>query len=85
MQSLRCRYLIHLTFRASTSREHVKKREKGCGGGVSATSPMLKLAKSMEKIRKPIGVDRIAYLWGVFRLYLNFFFIFGKIILLCWR
>ena len=33
----------------------------------TATSPMLKLAKRMEKIKKPISVDRIAYLfpcWG---------------------
>ena len=49
--------------------------------------PMLKLAKRMEKIRKPFGVDRITYLFlaGVFRLYLNFSLIFEKIILSCRR
>ena len=50
-----------------------------------AASLMLKLAKRMEKIRKPIGIDRIAYLFSVggFHLYLNFSLIFGKIILSC--
>ena len=60
---------------------NLQKKEKG--GGVSAASPMLKLAKRMEKIRKTIGADRVMYLFSVegFRLYLNFSLIFGKIIL----
>ena len=50
-------------------------------------SPMLKLAKGMENIKKPIGVDIIAYLFSMrgFRLYLNFSLIFEKIILSCLR
>ena len=40
-----------------------KKREKGHNNGVSAASLMLNLAKRMEKVRKSIGVDRIAYLF----------------------
>ena len=66
--------------------EHAIKREKGYDCNVSAASPMLKLAKRMEKIRKPISVHRIAYLFsvGVFHIYLNFSLIFGKIILSCW-
>ena len=60
----KCRYLIRLAFEASVRRcEPARKREKGYGGGVPAASSMLKLAKRMEKIRKPIGVDRIAYLF----------------------
>ena len=41
---------------------NLQKREKG--GGVPTTSPMLKLAKRMEKI-KPIGVDRTVYLFSM--------------------
>ena len=57
--------MIRLAFGASVGRrEPTRKKEKG-GGGVSPAFPMLKLAKRMEKIRKPIGVDRIAYLFSV--------------------
>ena len=62
----KCRYLIRLAFGASAGRcEPAREREKGYGGGVSAASPMLKLAKMMENIRKPIGVNKIAYLFSV--------------------
>ena len=50
-----------LAFGASVGlREPARKREKGYDGSVPAASPMLKLAKRMEKIRKPISVHRIA-------------------------
>ena len=83
-----CWYLTRLAFRASAGqRESAKKREKGYNNGVLAASLMLNLSKRMEKIRKPISVDRIAYLFlgggGGGRLYLNFSLIFGKIILSC--
>ena len=42
-----------------------EKKEKGYGDGVPVTSLMNKLAKRMKKIRKPIGIDRIAYLFAV--------------------
>ena len=42
---------------------NLKKREKS--GGVLAASSMLKLAKRMEKKKKPIGVDRVVYLFSV--------------------
>ena len=62
----KCQYLIHPSFGASAGqREPGRKREKGYRGGVLTASPMLKLAKMMEKIRKPIGVDRIAYFFPV--------------------
>ena len=70
-----CRYLIRLAFEASAGqREPTRKREKGYNGGVSTTSPKLKLAKRMEKIKKSIGVDRIAYLFlvGDFSFILEF-------------
>ena len=38
---------------------NLQKREKD--DGVPTASPMLKLVKRMEKIRKPIDVDRNAY------------------------
>ena len=82
----KCRYLISLDFGASVGlRELAKKKKKG--DGVPIASPMLKLPKRMEKILKPIGVGRIAYLFSVggFRLYLNFSLIFGNIILSCQR
>ena len=61
-----CWYLTRLAFRASAGRrEPAKKREKGHNNGVPVASLMLNLAKRMEKIRKPIGVDRIAYLFLV--------------------
>ena len=43
-------------------------------------SPILKLAKKMENIRKPIGVNRIAYLFfvGGFSFILEFLFYFWK-------
>ena len=50
---------------ASARRREPVKKKKGYGGSVLASSPMLKLAKRMEKIRKPISVDRIAYLFLV--------------------
>ena len=65
---------------------NLQKREKG--SGVPAASPMLKLAKKMEKIRKPIGINRVLVplpFRGFFFLYFNFSLIFGKIILSCWR
>ena len=45
-----------------------------------AASPILKLAKRMEKIRKTIGVDRIAYLFpvGGFSFILEFLLDFWK-------
>ena len=64
---------------------NLQKREKD--DGVPAASPMLKLAKRMEKIRKLIGADRVVYLClvgGFLCLYPNFFLIFGKIIMSCW-
>ena len=65
---------------------NLQKREKG--GGVLAASPMLKLAKKMEKIRKPIGIDRVSVPLPcggfVFCVYSNLSLIFGKIILTCW-
>ena len=74
-----CWYLIRLAFGASTERrEPVRKREKG--GNVSANSPTLKLAQRMEKIMKPIDVDRIAYLFfvGGFSFILEFILDFWK-------
>ena len=44
---------------------NLQKIEKGYGGGMSAASLMLKLAKIMEKIKKSISVDEIAYLFPV--------------------
>ena len=62
----KCWYLIRLAFRASAGQcEPTRKREKGYGGHVSAVSPMPKLAKKMEKIRKSIGIYGIAYLFLV--------------------
>ena len=59
---------------------NLQKIGKGYNDSVPVASPMLKLDKRMEKIRKPIGVDIIAYLLpiGGFRLYLNFSLIFGR-------
>ena len=77
----KCRYLIRLAFGASVRRcEPARKREKRYGGGVPAASPMLKLDKRMEKIRKPIGIDRIAYLFpvGGFSFILEFLLDFWK-------
>ena len=65
---------------------NLQKKEKG--GGLLVASPMLKLAKKMKKIRKPIGANRVAYLFpmgGFLCLYPHFSLIFGKIILLCRR
>ena len=62
----KCRYLIRLAFEGLARRcEPARKSEKG--GGVSTTSSMLKLAKRMKKIRKPIVVDIIAYLFFLVR------------------
>ena len=75
----KCQYLIRMAFGASAGRrEPTRKIEKG--GSVPVTSPMLKLAKRMEKIRKPIGVDRIAYLFSVggFSFILEFLLDFWK-------
>ena len=67
----KCRYLIQLAFGASIEqREPARKREKGYSGSVPTASPMLKLTKRMEKIRKPIGVDIIAYLFFSFSFFL---------------
>ena len=77
----KCRYLICLAFEASVRRrEPTRKREKGYSGGVSVASLMLKLAKRMEKIRKPIGIDKIAYLFyvGGFSFILEFLLDFWK-------
>ena len=77
----KCLYLIRLAFRASIGRREPKKKiEKGYSGSVPIASPILKLAKMMEKIRKPISVDIIAYLFpmGGFSFILEFLLDFWK-------
>ena len=62
----KCWDLIRLAFRASMGRcEPARKREKGYDSSVSAASPMLKLAKRMEKVKKPIGIDGIVNLFPI--------------------
>ena len=65
---------------------NLKKVEKGYSSSVPVASPMLKLAKRMEKIRKSIG-EIIAYLFpmGVFSFILEFLLDFWKDNLSCQR
>ena len=66
---------------------NLQKIGKGYNDSVPVASPMLKLDKRMEKIRKAIGVDIIAYLFpiGGFSFILEFLLDFWKIILSCQR
>ena len=69
MFSAICRYLNLLAFWTSAGRcEPARKREKGYDSVVPAASPMSKLAKKMEKIRKSIVYTelRTFSLWGFF-------------------
>ena len=68
-EGAKCRYLIRLAFEGSAGRREPARKSKK-GDGVSTTSSMLKLSKMMKKIREPIVVDIIAYLFPCKRFFL---------------
>ena len=64
--------MIRLAFGASAGRREPTKKKREKGGGVPATSPMLKLAKKLEKIRKSISEDKVCvpFPYGDFFLFI---------------